>query len=147
RIFNRSYPTKDGKGKEPIPSDYATSLLILMNTLRDFEQDFIEWEGEMNPLGILLSDSTMFQRNYMSDHMNCSINDDAVEEEWLGLYGLSLPLLKSGIPVRPILLDNIRRFPSYFNDYQTMILSYEILKPEAPDIHLGLSQWIHEGGH
>src|SRR5690625_2386022 len=78
RIFNRSYPTKDGKGKEPIPSDYATSLLILMNTLRDFEQDFIEWEGEMKPLGILLSDSTMFQRNFMSDHMNGSINDDAV---------------------------------------------------------------------
>jgi len=55
--------------------------------------------------------------------------------------------LKSGVPVRPILLDNIRRFPAYFKDYQTMVLSYEIMKPKTPDMHLGLSEWIHNGGN
>lgn len=159
RVFNGSYPKKNGQGKEAIPPDYATSLLILMNTLRDFDQSEIEWVGKMAPIGVLLADSTMFQRNHPDilgedgsqkyDGTDAEmLKGDKAQEllDWSEFYGLTFPLLKSGIPVRPVQLDNIRRFSSYLDDYQTLILSYEFLKPEAPDIHLGLSQWVQNGG-
>ncbi|QGH32681.1 hypothetical protein GI584_00740 [Gracilibacillus salitolerans] len=159
RIFNRSYPSKDGKGKEPIPSSYATSLLIIINALRDFEQDSVEWGGSMDPIGVMLSDTTMFQRNHPEiSGEDTSRKYDGTEIEmlkgskakellhWSEFYGLTLPFLKVGIPVRPVQLDNIRRFSSYLNNYQTLILSYEFMKPESPDIHLGLSQWVQNGG-
>ncbi|MGP4042262.1 hypothetical protein ACTWP4_20470 [Gracilibacillus sp. D59] len=159
RIFNGSYPRKDRKGKEHIPSSYATSLLIIINILRDMEQDFVEWEANMDPIGVLLSDTVMFQRNHPEfSEEDISRKYDGTETEmlkgrkakellyWSDFYGLALPFLKSGIPVRPVQLDNIRRFPSYLKDYNTLILSYEFMKPEAPDIHLGLSQWVQNGG-
>ncbi len=160
RIFNRSYPKKDGKGKEPIPPSYATSLLIIMNVLRDLNQDEIKWENGLDPVGLMLSDTAMFQRNHPEiSGEDTSQKYDGTEREmlkgnkakellyWSEFYGLALPLLKSGIPVRPIQLDNIRRFTSYLNHYKTLILSYEFMKPEAPDIHLGISQWVQNGGN
>lgn len=63
-----------------------------------------------------------------------------------GFYGLTLPLLKHGLPVRPVQLDNVRRFPGYLDDYQTLILSYEFIKPETPDIHAMLANWVRGGG-
>ena len=61
-------------------------------------------------------------------------------------FGMTLPLLKYGLPVRPVQLDNVRRFPGYLDDYATLILSYEYMKPEAPDINNGLAAWVRSGG-
>ncbi len=151
RIFNRSYPTADGKGKEEIPPDYAANLLVIMNSLRDFKQEY-EWIGEVKPIGLFLSDSAMFQRKQGGlkyDGTSKEVLKEKEEQElldWSEFYGLALPLLKSGIPVRPVQLDNVRRFPSYLDEYDTLIISYELMKPEAPDIHLALSQWVRNGG-
>ena len=60
-------------------------------------------------------------------------------------YGLSLPL-KHGIPVRPLQLDNVRRYPGYLAPYRVLVLSYEFIKPEYPDIHNALAQWVQDGG-
>jgi len=62
-------------------------------------------------------------------------------------YGMVLPLLKYGLPVRPVQLDNIKRFTGYLNDYKTLILSYEYMKPEAPDINMALASWVMQGGN
>lgn len=61
-------------------------------------------------------------------------------------YGMSLPLLKYGLPVKPVQLDNVRRFAGYLDDTRFLILSYEYIKPEAPDINAALVSWIREGG-
>lgn len=61
-------------------------------------------------------------------------------------YGMALPLLKYGLPVRPVQLDNISRFAGYLAPYKTLILSYEYIKPVSPDINASLSAWIHSGG-
>src|SRR5699024_1503609 len=55
-------------------------------------------------------------------------------------------LLKAGIPVRPLQLDNIKRFTDYLNAYQTILLSYEFMKPSSPDFHEALKKWILTGG-
>ncbi len=61
-------------------------------------------------------------------------------------YGLALPLLKYGLPPRPVQLDNVRLFPGYLNEFRYLILSYEMMKPVSPDIHWSLAEWVRTGG-
>lgn len=61
-------------------------------------------------------------------------------------YGLALPLLKYGLAVRPVQLDNLKRFSGYLKDMRVLILSYEFLKPASPDIHAELAAWLRNGG-
>ncbi len=159
RVFNGQYPAADGSGKEGMPSEYATTLLVLMNTLRDMKQDEVIWKNDKTEIGLLLADSALYQRNYpnwseedTSFKYDGTVVESALGDEfkeildWSPFYGLALPLLKHGLPVRPIQLDNIRRFPGYLEDYKVLVLSYEYMKPEYPDIHNALSQWVRDGG-
>lgn len=61
-------------------------------------------------------------------------------------FGLAMPLVKYGLPIRPVQLDNVRRFAGYLEDYRFLILSYEYIKPEAPDVNAAVVSWIREGG-
>jgi hypothetical protein len=61
-------------------------------------------------------------------------------------FGLTLPLLKYGLPLRPVQLDNLRRFPGCLDGYKQLILSYEYMKPESPDINNGVAAWTRAGG-
>ena len=61
-------------------------------------------------------------------------------------YGLAMPLLKYGLPVRPVQLDNIRRFTGYLKDIRFAVLSYEFIKPVSPDINMTLAEWVRAGG-
>ncbi|HEY0828102.1 MAG TPA: hypothetical protein VGE40_08405 [Bacilli bacterium] len=159
RIFNGQYPKEDGTGKETIPLDYATTLLTIMHTLGNMDQSDISWQGNQTAIGVLLADSAMFQRNHpeLSDEVTSfkydgTIGESAQGEEfmelldWSPFYGLALPLLKHGFPVRPVQLDNVRRYSSYLDDYRLLVLSYEFMKPEYPDIHNAIAQWVRGGG-
>ena len=61
-------------------------------------------------------------------------------------YGLALPLLKYGLAVRPVQLDNLQRFPGYLRGMRVLILSYEFQKPASPVIHEELAAWVRAGG-
>ena len=61
-------------------------------------------------------------------------------------FGLAMPLLKYGLPVRPIQLDNVRRFTGYLSGIRFAILSYEFMKPMSPDINMTLAEWVRAGG-
>lgn len=61
-------------------------------------------------------------------------------------YGLAMPLLKYGLPVRPVQLDNVRRFTGYLSDVRFAVLSYEFMKPVSPDINMSLAEWMRAGG-
>ena len=61
-------------------------------------------------------------------------------------YGLSMPLIKYGLPLRPVQLDNIRRFTGYLDGMRFAILSYEFMKPVSPDINATLAHWVMKGG-
>ncbi|WJH33751.1 hypothetical protein N6H14_27675 [Paenibacillus sp. CC-CFT747] len=66
--------------------------------------------------------------------------------DWSAFYGLALPLVKKGIPLRPVQLDNLLAFPGYLDGYRVLLLSYEFMKPEHPGLHQVLAQWVREGG-
>ncbi|MHC1695085.1 MAG: hypothetical protein AB9835_07415 [Eubacteriales bacterium] len=169
RVFNGTYPRKQSTGKplpnaKPIPESYNTLLCNMINTLGDMDKDEYEFEGVNSGVGVLMSDTGLYQRTYPDNILNPEyrMNADKPSEELLedeefvksfitggtfpSFYGLSLPLLKYGLPVRPVLLDNVRRFPGYLSDYKTLVLSYEYMKPISPDINNSVAEWVKAGG-
>ncbi|WP_027094104.1 hypothetical protein [Cohnella thermotolerans] len=158
RIFEGRYAGIGGE-KTGIPGDYATMLLTLMHTLGNMDQPCRKDAGSDPRVGVLLADSAMFQRmrigketagfllKYDGTNEVEITDEDALELlDFSDFYGLTLPLVKHGLPVRPVQLDNIRRYPGYLDDYRLLVLSYEFMKPEHPDLHAALAQWVREGG-
>jgi hypothetical protein len=143
RVFCGMYPTADGTGREGMPEEYRTNLLTVMNALRDMKQSDAKWAENVSEVGLLLADSAMFQRIYPDGDVK---HDEAAKLDFSAFYGLALPLLKHGLAVRPVQLDNIRRRAGYLEPYKTLVLSYEYMKPEFPDIHNALAGWIKAGG-
>lgn len=193
RVFNGVYPRSQNTGKpmenaKSIPPDYASLLCGIIQTLGDMDQNEFAFSGTTASVGILMSDSGLFQRTYpdgiipKDDIIRCNEMEKALtditerfkngedcitksrelfknidsDESLLkaftesgtfpNFFGMALPLLKYGLPVHPAQLDNIRRFPGYVDDYTHLILSYEYIKPEAPDINNALAAWVRLGG-
>lgn len=158
RIFKGTYKADEGQEKVGIPADYATTLLNVMHTLGNMNQDNIETEDESLQVGVFIADSAMFQRMKPEPEAPDAGKYDGTDPEafqkdgdtelldFSPFYGLSLPLLKHGIPVRPVQLDNVRRYPHYLAPYRVLLLSYEFMKPEYSDIHFALAQWVQDGG-
>ncbi|QHT60853.1 hypothetical protein GXP70_13465 [Paenibacillus lycopersici] len=162
RVFSLKYPTEDGTGKETIPGEYATVLLTVMSVLRDMHNHEEEAGGAAytKGVGLCLANSAMYQRGdvigegedkgmFKYDGTGSSDKLTAEQQDlldWSAFYGLALPLVKKGIPLRPVQLDNILTFPGYIDDYRVLLLSYEFMKPEHPGIHQALGQWVREGG-
>lgn len=61
-------------------------------------------------------------------------------------FGMAMPPLKYGLPVKPVQLDNVRQFAGYLNDLSCLILSYEYIKPEGPDVNASILSWVKGGG-
>lgn len=61
-------------------------------------------------------------------------------------FGLAMPLVKCGLPIRPVQFENIIRTAGYLDRYRLLILSYEWMKPASPAYHLALAQWVKNGG-
>ncbi|MEC0173626.1 hypothetical protein P4H83_01950 [Paenibacillus favisporus] len=163
RVFELGYPKEGGSGKEVIPAGYKTSLLTVMNVLRDIHRyDGDVQEGKATTgVGVLLANSAMYQRGdvdpdedgrkqeFKYDGTSGTEQLSEAQQElldWSAFYGMALPLVKAGIPLRPVQLDNILTFPGYLADYRVLLLSYELMKPEHPGIHQVLGQWVREGG-
>ncbi|MCJ8014951.1 hypothetical protein MUG84_25025 [Paenibacillus sp. KQZ6P-2] len=163
RVFEGSYSKEDGDGKEPIPAKYATQLLTVMHVLGEMHKYGADQQHSASTtgIGLCLANSAMYQRGDVEltgkeagsgSRYDGTVPSDAlgVEErkllDWSAFYGMALPLLKYGVPIRPLQYDNILNFPGYLDDYRVMLLSYEFMKPEHPGLHQVLAQWVGEGG-
>ena len=136
RVFTGRYPSSSQLGKrELIPLSYATELQTVFNALKDMDQPKVTWEGSTTGIGVLVSDSLMFQRG-----------DPAPSDARLGnVYGLAMPLLKRGLPVTPVQLENITQL-HYLDGYRVLLLSYDGQKPLSPHVHSALAEWVKRGG-
>ena len=109
RVFNGRYPRKAGladgmipttdmEGAKDIPTEYATMLSAMFQTLGNMEQESWEFLGNPYPVGILVSDTSMYQRNF-PDRIETGQNggqaetlcmrggEEAVNEKILSLKG------------------------------------------------------------
>ena len=152
RVFLGRYPAGQPDAK-PIPADYATTLAVVFNQLRDMKQEDVEWQQATDGVGVFLSDSAMFQRaepalstGVATDLIDATRQTELEAHMLSSFYGLTLPLLKRGIPVRPVQLDNVSRFPGYLDRHKVLVLSYELQKPMGPSVHMALADWARRGG-
>lgn len=136
RVFGGRYPKKDDRNeREPIPPLYATELQVVFNALNNLKQDRVKWDCGTTRLGVVVSDSLMFQRG-----------DPTSSDPHLShVYGLALPLLKRGMPVTPVQLENVT-VPGYLKDLAVLLLSYHGQKPLSADVHPPLANWVKAGG-
>jgi hypothetical protein len=135
RVFAGKYPRAAGKERRGIPPAYATELQIVMNALNDMNQAQVKWQCGTDGLGVLVSDSLMFERG-----------DPAPSDAHLGnVYGLALPFLKRGMPITPVQLENVV-LPDYLKGFRALLLSYHGMKPLNPEVHAPLAKWVKQGG-
>lgn len=136
RIFNGRYPrSAKPDDRQPIPPAYATELQTVFSALNDMKQSRGAWDCGTTGIGVLVSDSLMFQRGQPTP-----------SDPHLGnVYGLAMPLLKHGLPVTPVQLENVT-IPSYLDSFRVLLLSYDGQKPLSPAVHAPLAAWVKRGG-
>lgn len=136
RVFNGRYPkSAKPEDQKPIPPGYATELQLVFNALKDMRQPRVEWECGSTGVGVVVSDSLMFQRG-----------EPTPSDPWLGnVYGLAMPLVKHGLPVRPVQLENVG-ISNYLDGFKILLLSYDGQKPLTPEVHKPLADWVKRGG-
>jgi hypothetical protein len=136
RVWRGRYPSAaDPKKRERIPPAYALELQTVINTLNSMRQEQVEWDSGPRHVGVLVSDSLMFERGEPSP------SDPHLSQ----FYGLALPLLERGIPVEPVQLENLSLKQS-LDGYDLLLASYHGLKPLTPDVHAPMVAWVKAGG-
>lgn len=136
RVFNGRH-RKEGAsgGKEGIPAEYATELLTVFNALNDMNQPELSYDAGGRGIGVIVSDTLMFQR----------AEPQASDRELGSFYGLALPLVKSGVPLEVVQLENVV-YPECLKPYDVLLLTYEGQKPLKPEYHAALDNWVRDGG-
>ena len=175
RVFTEKYPRNDPAG-EPIPADYATLLNNMFQTLGTLEEGNEENGTRVGILtgdsqlcqraypdsefsaaaeevtGTVLIDSDELLDSFRNELFR---KGEEARETMLkymessafpAFYSLALPLLKYGVPIRPVLADNTRRYAGYLDDYDVLVMSYEYMKPDSPDVNASLAEWVKKGG-
>jgi len=176
RVFEGTYPKyqpnaaqKDETGYDlpnakSIPGSYATFLGTMFHLFGDMDQEEWSFDGGISGVGILMSDSALYQRTFPDGNVPKKLSDPIyfdpaeVKEDpelmpdfiqticFPQFYGLAMPLIKWGLPLRPVQLDNVTRFPDYLSDCRFLVLSYEFLKPSCREVNEALLRWVEKGG-
>ena len=136
RIFTKKYPRNvPAEQRKTMPPAYATELQAVWNALDDMAQTNVAWDCGSGGLGVLVSDSLMFERG-----------DPAPSDAGLNnIYGLALPFLKRGMPIQPVQLEDVG-IPGYLDGFHCLLLTYRGMKPLSPLVHRSLADWVRNGG-
>ncbi len=136
RVFGGRYPKKGKPAeREPMPPAYATEVQTVINALNDMNQSRVQWDCGTTGIGLLVSDSLMFQRGEPTPS----------DPHLSNVYGMALPLLKRGMPITPVQLENLA-VPRYLEGFRLLLLTYHGMKPLSPDVHGPLADWVKRGG-
>jgi hypothetical protein len=136
RVFAGRYPSNVPRDqRKGIPPEYASELQVVMNALNDMKQPDVQWDCGTRSIGVLISDSLMFQREQPTPS----------DPNMAHLYGLALPLVKRGMPVTPVQLENVM-LPGFLDEQRVLLLTYEGQKPLTPEVHGALAGWVKKGG-
>lgn len=137
RIYEGLYKTSlDSDKKQRIPADYATQMLIMVNTLGRMPKSDNTISGS-NGIGVLQENSLMFQS--FPNH------EGYTDPQFANFYGLTLPFVKRGIPLRMVHMENLS-YPETLAGLRVLLMTYANMKPTNPEGHKYLAQWVKDGG-
>jgi hypothetical protein len=150
RVFHGRYPAAGAKPEPsffgrrrhykdsdriPIPPDYATELVGVMNALNDMEQSQIDWDSGTRGIGLIVSDALMFQREGFKP-----------SDSHLGnFFGLALPCIQRGLPTEPVQLENLHAVED-LSRYKVLLMTYEGMKPLTNAADPVIAAWVKAGG-
>jgi hypothetical protein len=137
RIYEGLYDSSanDGK-KEHIPGFYSTQMQIMINSLNQMPLADQKVSGSQG-IAVAMANSLMFQRfPTHGEYQDPDLSD---------FYGQTLPLLKRGVPVSIVHLENVS-YPEVWENVKVLVLSYSNMKPENAEVHRQLAQWVKNGG-
>ena len=138
RIYEGYYRTSAGSDeKERIPRFYSTQMQVMINSLNDMPLSDNRVTGTTG-ISVLMANSLMFQR---SPRKVEGYDDPQLSN----FYGLALPLVKRGIPVSIIHIENTG-YADTWKDTRVLLMSYSNMKPLDPAAHKHIAEWVNNGG-
>ena len=136
RIYTHPYSLPGSDKKVLIPRYYSTQMQIMINTLNEMPLSSNQVSGSQG-IGVLMCNSLMFQRFPMHDGYD--------DPQFSNFYGQTFPLLKRGVPVQLVHLENLG-YPESLKDVKVLIMSYSNMKPLSEENHRHLAGWVKKGG-
>lgn len=111
-------------------------MQVMINTLNDIRTSEKQVSGSKG-IGVLMANSMMFQR--FPTHAGYD------DPQFSSFYGQTLPLLKRGVPVDIVHIENTP-FAQTFRDLKVLVMSYSNMKPLDPAFHGYIAEWVKQGG-
>lgn len=137
RIYEGLYKTcADCDTKEHIPRFYSTQMQVMINTLNDMPLSENKINGS-HGIGVLMSNSLMFQR--FPNHAGYE------DPQFSNFYGQALPLLKRGIPIETVHIENTA-YADTWKGIKVLVMSYSNMKPMDAEYHKNIAMWVKNGG-
>ena len=136
RIYQGKFKLEGSEDRVPISPEYATQMQVMVNALNDIPASENQVSGS-HGIGVLESNSMMFQR--FPTHSNYE------DPQLSNFYGMVIPLIKRGIPVEQVHMENLYH-PNSLKNIRVLIMSYANMKPLAESYHKALADWVRAGG-
>jgi len=136
RIYTRPYKVANSDSMVLIPKYYSTQMQVMVNALNDMPRSSNKVTG-VNGIGVLMGNSLMFQR--------FPTHNGYADPQFSNFYGQTLPLVKLGIPVQTVHMENLA-FAASLKDIRVLVMSYSNMKPMSADVHKYLAAWVKKGG-
>lgn len=133
-LFNES--ARSDK-KIHIPRFYSTQMQVMINALGDIPATTNAVSGS-HGVSVAMANSLMFQR---ADTSFAGYSDPRLSNT----YGLALPMVKRGVPVSILHLENAGLREAW-QGTRVLLLSYSNLKPMSADVNRQIAQWVKCGG-
>lgn len=119
-----------------IPEDYATQMQLMVNVLGRMPATDGKVDGTSG-VGVLMANSLMFQR--------LPEFGESADPAFSDFYGQAMPLLKRGVPVRIVHIENLGH-PEATEGIMALLMTYSNMKPVSPEAHVHLAEWVRGGG-
>jgi hypothetical protein len=136
RIYTRPYKLANSDKKVLIPRYYSTQMQVMINALNYMPLSKNKISGSKG-IGVLMGNSLMFQR--------FPTHDGFEDPQFSNFYGQTLPLLKLGVPVETVHMENLS-YAATLKDIKVLIISYSNMKPVSSKVHKYLADWVKKGG-
>ena len=136
RIYLGRFKLENDTVRHPISKAYATQMQVMVNALNEMPLSANKISGS-HGIGILVSNSMMFQR--FPTHAGYE------DPQLSNFYGMALPLLKNGVPVETVHMENLENSNTLKN-IRVLVMSYANMKPLKQQYHQALAQWVRSGG-
>jgi len=136
RIYTHPYKLANSDSSVLIPKYYSTQMQVMINVLNDMPLSPNKVSG-INGIGVLMSNSLMFQR--------FPTHNGFEDPQFSNFYGQTLPLLKRGIPVQTVHMENLA-YANTLKNIKVLVMSYSNMKPNSPQVHQYIANWVKQGG-